>query len=271
MTQPGEPWRWPRTTLESGRREGQSETKPNGPTMQELENRDFGKAGESDEATAALFRGRTVTLKFPKFTGQEDLSGWMARVEKYLRYQDISEEHKVTLASFHMEDDANQWLVWIEEEFTQSGMDMTCEDFRAEFWKRYGSTDKAVEHEALAKIRQTGSVEDYQQAFERLLNRCRGCSKEAVMGTSMGGLKPEISAYIRAFEPHNTREANRLEKNSRGGDQDLARSCERRNTGNRGGSSRGFSRASSGAGTRSRTTESGTTAGSEEGHLPLDT
>ncbi|CAI0394919.1 unnamed protein product [Linum tenue] len=44
----------------------------------------------------------------------------MSRVEKYFKYQEISDEQKVALASFHLEGDANQWVMWLEEEFEQS-------------------------------------------------------------------------------------------------------------------------------------------------------
>ncbi|CAL1383492.1 unnamed protein product [Linum trigynum] len=72
----------------------------------------------------------------------------MTKIEKYFRYQDILEERKVALASFHMKGDANKWIMWIEEEFTQSGMEMTWEDFRAEFWKRFRASEKTTGHEA---------------------------------------------------------------------------------------------------------------------------
>ncbi|CAL1405272.1 unnamed protein product [Linum trigynum] len=166
-----------------------------------------GRSEARGEAAAALFKGRQTTIEFPRFTRHEDPSGWMSRVEKYFKYQGISEEQKVVLASFHLEGDANQWVMWLEEEFEQSGKEMWWEDFRDEFWKRYGASEKAAGHEALAKIKQTGTVEDYQQTFEKLLNRCRGWGKEAIMGTYMGGLKPEISAYIHAFNPQNTEDA----------------------------------------------------------------
>ncbi|CAL1354645.1 unnamed protein product [Linum trigynum] len=171
-----------------------------------------GRLEARGEAAAALFKGRQATIEFPRFTGHEDPSGWMSRVEKYFKYQGISDEQKVALASFHLEDDANHWIMWLEEEFEQSGKEMWWEDFCEEFWKRYGASEKAAGHEALAKIKQTGTVEDYQQTFEKLLNRCRRWGKEAIMGTYMGGLKLEILAYIRAFNPQNTGDAYRLAK-----------------------------------------------------------
>jgi hypothetical protein len=68
---------------------------------------------------------------------------------------------------------------------------MDCEDF-----------DKS-----LSKIRQTGSLREYQKEFERLGNRVPWWTPKALVGTFMGGLKPEIADGIQMFKPKSLKEA----------------------------------------------------------------
>lgn len=44
-----------------------------------------------------------LKLHFPKFNG-EDPSGWIYKAEQYIDFQNISPDHQVQLASFHLED-----------------------------------------------------------------------------------------------------------------------------------------------------------------------
>ncbi|KAL5779345.1 hypothetical protein ACOSQ2_010082 [Xanthoceras sorbifolium] len=68
---------------------------------------------------------------------------------------------------------------------------MDCEDF----------------NEALSKIKQTGSLRDYQKEFERLGNRVHSWTQKALVETFMGGLKIDIAYGIRMFKPKSLNEA----------------------------------------------------------------
>nr|TKS00092.1 hypothetical protein D5086_0000187020 [Populus alba] len=63
------------------------------------------------------------------------------------------------------------------------------------------------ENEALSRIKQVGSLHDYQSEFEKLGNRVCGWTQKALVGTFMGGLKPEIAEGIRMFKPQSLKEA----------------------------------------------------------------
>lgn len=54
---------------------------------------------------------------------------------------------------------------------------------------------------ALWRVKQTGSIRDYQKVFERLGNRMLGWTQKALIGTFIGGLKPEIVNKIIMFKP----------------------------------------------------------------------
>ena len=66
-------------------------------------------------------------------------------------------------------------------------------------WARLGPPKGVDFDEALSKLQQVSSLCDYHKEFERLGNRVQGWSQQALIGTFMGGLKPEISEAIRMF------------------------------------------------------------------------
>ena len=84
---------------------------------------------------------------------------------------------------------------------------MAWENFEEELWARFGPTDCDDFDEALSRIKQMGSLRDYQSDFEKLGNRVRGWTQKALVGTFMGGLKPEIAEGIRMFKPQSLKEA----------------------------------------------------------------
>jgi hypothetical protein len=84
---------------------------------------------------------------------------------------------------------------------------MTWKAFEDELWARFGPIDCEDFDEALSRIRQVGSLRDYQSEFEKLGNRVRGWTQKALVGTFMGGLKPEIAEGIRMFKPQSLKEA----------------------------------------------------------------
>ena len=61
---------------------------------------------------------------------------------------------------------------------------MTWLTFEKELWARFGPTECENFDEALSRIRQVGSLRDYQQEFERLGNRVQGWTQKALGGPS---------------------------------------------------------------------------------------
>ena len=87
---------------------------------------------------------------------------------------------------------------------------MTWDIFQEELWARFGPTECEDFDEALSKVKQEGSLREYQKEFERLGNRVHGWPQKALVGTFMGGLKPEIADGIRMFKPKSLKEASSL-------------------------------------------------------------
>ena len=78
---------------------------------------------------------------------------------------------------------------------------MTWLNFEEELWARFEPTECEDFNEALSRVRQMGSLRDYQKEFEKLGNRVHGWTQKELVGTFMGGLEPEIAEGIRMFKP----------------------------------------------------------------------
>ncbi|KAA8535341.1 hypothetical protein F0562_030344 [Nyssa sinensis] len=94
----------------------------------------------------------------------------------------------------------------------EEGRALTWEDFEDELWSRFGPTECEDFDEALSRIKQVGSLREYQREFEKLGNRVRGWTQKALVGTFMGELKAELSNGIRMFKPRTLKKAINLER-----------------------------------------------------------
>lgn len=159
-----------------------------------------------DDSPRLNFSSKTAKLAFPKYSG-DDPTEWFNRAAQFFEYQGTLDDEKVPLASFHLEGEANQWWQWIQRVYKDEGKTITWEAFEEELWARFGPTDCEDFDESLSKIKQTGSLREYQKEFERLGNRVHGWTQKALVGTFMGGLKHEISEGIRMFKPKSLKEA----------------------------------------------------------------
>ena len=84
------------------------------------------------------------------------------------------------------------------------------EKFQVELWARFGPSGCEDFDEALSRIKQLGTLRDYQREFEKLGNRVRGWTQKVLVRTFMGGLKAEISDGIQMFKPNSLKETINL-------------------------------------------------------------
>ena len=135
-------------------------------------------------------------MDFPQFNG-EDPTGWIYKAEKFFHYQQTENSEKITLASFHLLDDALQWYQWFEKTRTN----VSWEKFTHALGVHFGPSDYEDFHEALAKLCQTNTMQEYQANFERLVARVQDWPEKALMGSYIGGLREEIRAEVKLFRP----------------------------------------------------------------------
>ncbi|XP_058111277.1 uncharacterized protein LOC131254302 [Magnolia sinica] len=132
---------------------------------------------ESHNGGRLVVSSKTAKLEFSRFSG-DDPTEWFNRVNQFFEFQNTPDDKKA--------------------------------DFEDELWARFGPSDCEDFDEALSRIRQTGSLREYQREFEQLGNRVTGWTQKALVGTFMGGLKTEISDGIRMFKPQTLKDAIRF-------------------------------------------------------------
>ncbi|KAH9663489.1 hypothetical protein KPL70_019711 [Citrus sinensis] len=64
---------------------------------------------EEHEGGRQNFSSKMAKLEFPRYS-DDNLTEWFNRVNQFFEFQGINNEQKVSLASFHLEGEANQWL-----------------------------------------------------------------------------------------------------------------------------------------------------------------
>ncbi|KAJ8758804.1 hypothetical protein K2173_000525 [Erythroxylum novogranatense] len=136
-----------------------------------------------------------------------DLTEWFAKVDQFFEYQNIGEPQKIPLTSFHLGGEANHWWQWLRRTYQEEQLELTWKLFEEELWARFGPTDYEDFDEALSKIKQLGSLQGYQQEFEKLGNRVHGWSQKALIGTFIRRLKSEVAEGIGMFKPRTLKEA----------------------------------------------------------------
>ena len=67
-------------------------------------------------------------VDFPKCSGDDPMV-WLDHVMQYFDSQGTSEDHKVTLAAFQLEGEANQWWQWMKKVYHEEKIEITWENF----------------------------------------------------------------------------------------------------------------------------------------------
>ncbi|KAH9697081.1 hypothetical protein KPL71_023462 [Citrus sinensis] len=160
----------------------------------------------ASEGERQQFPPRVAKLEFPRYSG-DDPTEWFNRVTPFFDYQETADDQRVVLASYHLEGEANQWWQWLRRAYQEEGQLVTWKTFVDELWARFRPTECEDFDEALSRVKQTGSLRDYHKEFERLGSWVHGWTQRALVGTFMGGLKPEISEEIRMLRPKTLKEA----------------------------------------------------------------
>uniref|UniRef100_A0A2N9E120 Retrotransposon gag domain-containing protein n=1 Tax=Fagus sylvatica TaxID=28930 RepID=A0A2N9E120_FAGSY len=139
---------------------------------------------------------RFSQLDFPHFKGDSDPTEWIYKAEIFFKLPGTPTNEKVLLASFHLQDDAFQWYLWFE----RTEPNGSWQEFKQALRVRFGSSEFDFD-EDLAKLRQTGTVDEYQTQFERLAGRIQHWPERAQVGFYMRGLKEDIQSVVKSCGP----------------------------------------------------------------------
>ncbi|XP_057986530.1 uncharacterized protein LOC110636696 [Hevea brasiliensis] len=138
-------------------------------------------------------------MELVTFDGKEPRA-WLRRCEKYFEIYKVPIDQKVPIASLFLVDRADAWF----HNWNRGGVH-SWEEFEKGICSRFG--DEGLEDlvEGFIKLRQEGSLEEYQDEFEELRIRIERLMPE--LGESyflfafMGGLKDEIRMVVRMMKP----------------------------------------------------------------------
>ncbi|GKC49357.1 gypsy/ty3 retroelement polyprotein [Tanacetum coccineum] len=138
---------------------------------------------------------RVTKIKFPRFGG-EDVRGWLFGCEQFFKVDNVPAENKVNLISIHLYDLA---LMWHRQFIGFVREQVAWPLYREAILQRFGIAYDDPLGE-IKKLRQTGSVQDYIDAFDKLLYRVDLPMKQT-MSFFMAGLQHEIELAVRMFKP----------------------------------------------------------------------
>ncbi|XP_019054601.1 PREDICTED: uncharacterized protein LOC109115249 [Nelumbo nucifera] len=123
---------------------------------------------------------------------------WILKAEKYFEYHDIQGLQRMTIASFHLEGEVILRFQW----FRHSRPQISWQEFTEALCIRFGPTVYDDYDEMLSRVKQKGTVRDYQVEFERLATRVYGWPEKALVGCFVGGLRDDIKVEVKALQPN---------------------------------------------------------------------
>ncbi|XP_057444004.1 uncharacterized protein LOC130736175 [Lotus japonicus] len=136
-------------------------------------------------------------LDIPIFQGDEDAYSWIQKLERYFKLKGATEEEKIQAIMVALDGKALSWYQWWETCNTATTWDKFKEALLARFQIATASSPFA----ALLALKQDGTVEEFVEQFERFAGMLRGVDEEHYMDIFINGLKEEVSAEIKLYEP----------------------------------------------------------------------
>ncbi|KAH9680855.1 hypothetical protein KPL71_026714 [Citrus sinensis] len=163
-------------------------------------NRNRGPPGQGGFGEVGGWMAPKLTkLDFPRYDGSEDPTLWICRAEQFFDFQATAPNDQVRLAAYHLERDAQLWF----QRRKNQGHLVTWEGIKAGLLERFGSTEYEDPFGELCKLKQTGTVSEYQTRFERLLARAGHLTDKQEAECFISGLKDGLRTDVRVQNPPN--------------------------------------------------------------------
>ncbi|KAH0781176.1 hypothetical protein KY290_000774 [Solanum tuberosum] len=140
---------------------------------------------------------RWSRMEFLRFNG-EDLRSWLFKIEQFFSMENVIAEEKIGVAALQLEGEPIQWHLSFMR-YRQYLHPATWNDYVMALVERFG-TDFDDPMEEIKKVKQVGSVKDYQAIFEKNLTRVN-LSQENAISCFLGGLKPELNIVVKITNP----------------------------------------------------------------------
>ena len=104
---------------------------------------------------------------FPRFDGKSDPRLFLNKCESYFRQQRTMAEERVGMASYNLEDVAQEWFMQLQEDKGTPSWGR----FKDLIDLRFGPALRSAPLFELTECRRTGTVEEYSNRFQSLLFR----------------------------------------------------------------------------------------------------
>ncbi|GJR11182.1 ribonuclease H-like domain-containing protein [Tanacetum coccineum] len=88
----------------------------------------------------SMFYLKLTKLELPTYRGDEDPTEWFIKVDQFFEYQGTPVTQKVSLASYHLQGESNQWWRWLCNAYQEEGKEVIWETFYEELWSRFDSS-----------------------------------------------------------------------------------------------------------------------------------
>ena len=131
-------------------------------------------AKEGDLQVDSSTAPKITKLDFPRYDGMEDPTGWICRAEQFFEFQRTEEDEKLPMTGYHLDGNVQLWF----QRFKNRREGVNWEIFKYELHLRYGPSRYQNFFVDLTKLKQNGSIHDYQMEFDRLLHRAGNLSEE---------------------------------------------------------------------------------------------
>ncbi|KAJ7949633.1 Ty3/gypsy retrotransposon protein [Quillaja saponaria] len=131
---------------------------------------------------------RAMQVEFPKFDG-DNLRTWIFKSQEFFEVDQTPEEMKVQIAAMHFGEKASEWYQGFLEErdMIRPSWNVLLQELQIRFQCNI-LTRPVI---ALKNLKQLGGIDEYNEQFESLMNRC-AMTREVMLDHYLGGLKEEI-------------------------------------------------------------------------------
>ncbi|OMO94833.1 Retrotransposon gag protein [Corchorus olitorius] len=137
-------------------------------------------------------------LECPRFNG-DDFIGWRSKIEQFFLADKTAELDKIQLVMMHLEGRALQWhLHYLHNLGNPESVPWT--QYVAAMRSRFSSTKYFDALAELVMLRQTGTVDEYYDDFEKLLNLI-DLKDHQDLSIFVTNIKPELSREVRKDRP----------------------------------------------------------------------
>lgn len=135
-------------------------------------------------------------IDLPRFNG-EDVVGWLAMAERYLRTYCVPLHERVQTVASHFGPDASVWM----NAYELRNPAPTWETFVPALLEHFGSGSNNDFKATLSHLQHTNFVDEYITAFTKLSCRAPEWTDEQLLPIFCGGLKNDIKHDVLAYDP----------------------------------------------------------------------